>query len=455
MEYLYIVGAGLLVGMLVAFSVEAVIWIAFALALLFVPFASTISPSLTQAHWVATMFYFWLWVIVGFRLFLGKVVSPLPPVPMTLWMLMLFAFTGALGSMYGRAFVEVIAAGKDYFQAWVIPLLFFLLLRREGTAQAIVIAILLLAIIQPIVAGWQYYTSGHEMYAGDRIGGTFGSGLGTGAVLSIFALSQALVLLALAQRAVLNWRLVIPLTLWVCIPMLWTHAKAIVVLLPLGVFLLFARDMRERPTLVASVTIISLIGAIFVAWTYLSVVDQYYDNPDYAPQTMADFVDGSLAYAITDASNAQLNRGSAIFYWWEKHSLMKNPLETLVGHGLGAAKWGGVVEGRLYADSRYGRPGMGVTPVTRLLWEVGIIGTFAFIGMLMSAMRMASRLAVNNSIPMFHRSVILGYHATLVIFLITLFWHPFWNMVTFVTFVAFVFGYLLYWYRVAAVRESQ
>ncbi len=452
MDYLYIIGAGLMIGIMIAFFVDGALWVALILSFLALPLAETMWPSFRQSHWAVTMFYFWMWMIVVFRILIGKVRYPIPKLPSTFWFLMVFAFCGALGSAYARNYIEAVAAGKEYFQAWVLLPLFFLLIRRDSTARYAALAFVGLAIIQPLVAGYQSWAWRGQLYVGDRIGGTFGGRLGSGAHLSVFIMIQLLVIISFIKSGSIKMWVGVSTALWIFSPIMWTHAKAMVLLLPFGMSVLFARELKDRPIVGIAGIVVAVIGSGMLAYTYFSVMDQYKKDPAYVPETFNEFVQGSLDYAVLDRGKDDLNRGTALLYWFQTHSLAVNPLETLVGHGLGSAKEGALVAGHLFDDPRYGRLGMGYTSFARLLWEVGIIGTTAYLGIFISAAFTAGRLARSSVVPGLDRAVLAGYQAAILTFVLIFFWKDFVS-VAFGTMSAFAVGYVLYWYRVDATSN--
>jgi hypothetical protein len=130
-EYLYIIGLGLLLAIVIAWNMEVMVWVAFVLAMIIEPVASMMLPQIEQLHWIVTIFYVWVWFLLIARLSLGKV-EPTPlKIPSPFIFFFVFLFCGALGSAYALNFSEAISAGKGYFQAWVIPFVFYFLLRQE------------------------------------------------------------------------------------------------------------------------------------------------------------------------------------------------------------------------------------------------------------------------------------------------------------------------------------
>ncbi|QVL50298.1 MAG: hypothetical protein KFB96_07640 [Thiocapsa sp.] len=447
MEFVYIIGFGLLVAFAIAWNLNAMVGAAFALALLVEPIASMIFPKLQKLDYAVTMLFFWIWLIVIARIIIGKVeaVAIRPPKPIALFLL--FLFSAALGSAYAMQFAQALVGAKGYFQAWAIPFIFYFLLKDERSVLVIGVAFLVLAAFQPFVAGIQAYLWHGQPFFGDRLGGTFGNTLGTGALMSAFQVTQILVIMALMKHRCIRPIFGASLVIWVFTPLLWTHAKAVVVLMPVGLMVLFWSEIRERPVYALRFVAMGLALVGFLAFQYYMDEQYYRGSPVGAPESFDAFIDQSLGYAVL-GGGAELNRGTSLVYWWEMHSLLRNPLETLVGHGMGSAKEYGVVQGHLLTDPEYGRAGMGKA-FARLLWEVGIIGAIGLVGALTTTATAAKRLSRDARIPDIHRAFLAGYSAVAVMLIVQMLWRAdMLESVTFGTFTMFTVGYVLYWIRV-------
>ena len=294
MDYLYIIGLGLLLAIVAALNTVAMVWIAFALAMIVEPIASMLFPEIGRLHWIVTIFYVWVWLILIARLALGKIERTPKKIPLPFLFFFVFLFCGALGSAYVYDFSEAIAGGKGYFQAWVIPFVFYFVLKQEKTVASFAFGLLLLASIQPLVTAVQIFLWSDRPYFGDSLGGTFGNAGGTGAMLSMFQLIQVLVVLSLFRFGVIKGRWAFLLAAWICSPLLWTHAKAVIVLLPVGFGLLFWRDLRARPLFATGMMLAGLAFSGVAALQYYHDMKLYKDDPSQVPATFGDFIDGAL-----------------------------------------------------------------------------------------------------------------------------------------------------------------
>jgi hypothetical protein len=91
---------------------------------------------------------------------------------------------------------------------------------------------------------------------------------------------------------------------------------------------------------------------------------------------------------------AALSRVSALTFWAQEH-VRSNPINTLIGHGLGASREpeGLLDRAHTLAEKRYPGLRIGYTALSSLLWDTGLVGLAAVLGMFASAFFMAGGLA--------------------------------------------------------------
>jgi len=157
--------------------------------------------------------------------------------------------------------------------------------------------------------------------------------------------------------------------------------KFMVLLLPVAFGLLFVRELARKP--IQGVIMIS-VGFVLAFGILLGYKAQYglqtkggqttqeYFERMFQKNTDIDFV---------DMRTRQIGRVASVVFWYHEHDF-RDPARLLLGHGAGASREGSFVVGD--AQARYGfqltRSSVGI-----LLWEVGLIGTLAYIAMLGAA----------------------------------------------------------------------
>lgn len=138
-------------------------------------------------------------------------------------------------------------------------------------------------------------------------------------------------------------------------------------------------------------------------------------------QSVAQYWQQTLDYNIGERGYARyiLNRTSVYPFWLKEHSL-SDGLRVLIGHGPSSTKEGdGGLIGNTVAKSRYPGLGIGLTALSALLWEVGIAGLIAALGLFWSAFFVSGRLSRECADPL-SASLLKAAQAGIAVFAISL-----------------------------------
>ena len=450
MDPVYIIAFGLLAGLIIVFSLDGMLWLSVIFSMVVAGLVISVAPNMSAIKWAITMTTVVILMVALGAIVLGRV-KRAPTSPLALWLFFAFVIVTIISFGLNYYPLEYLAAAKNYFQYWGLPLVLYYLVQTDKTPKRLAIAMLVIALIQPIFAILQHYFLMGAAFSGDRVGGTFGGALGMvggSAELSMFLVAQFLVVFALAKYRVIKLSSAIALAIWFMIPVLWTQAKAVVVLIPVGMVVLYADRIKARPIQFVGVMAITFITVGILTAVYFKTAGDYYHDKRFAPTTFEEFVDKSIAYNVEDKGNTELNRTTAIVFWWQENGLVKHPLSFLFGNGLGSAKTSGLIKGHLYAEPEYRYRNLGVTLLTRLLWEVGIVGTLIYIGIYVAIFGLAGKLVIDNSIPVSHRAILSGYQASMTIIILSIpYQKGLINNQAFAAFAMFVVGYILFWHR--------
>jgi hypothetical protein len=84
-----------------------------------------------------------------------------------------------------------------------------------------------------------------------------------------------------------------------------------------------------------------------------------------------------------------LNRSTAVPFWWSQHG-MNDPVATVIGHGIGASFHSETDPGHI--ERKYAGYSVGLTGLSTLLWDVGLLGAMLYMGVLLAAGVTAVRL---------------------------------------------------------------
>jgi hypothetical protein len=142
--------------------------------------------------------------------------------------------------------------------------------------------------------------------------------------------------------------------------------------------------IRKRPFVFAlgSFIVAGLVGALFYVYVALQPTDSRVGLTfEQRLEENIEYNFGSRGYF----AGASLNRGNAVPFWFSRHGL--NDLQPMLfGHGLGASNGAVGSDSRGHVDRKYPGVMIGLTTVSALLWEVGLVGTGLYMAVLIAAM---------------------------------------------------------------------
>ena len=291
---------------------------------------------------------------------------------------------------------QIIFASKSLFMFGGVWALFALMPLSSDTVKSWLKGLLFIGLIQWAPAFYQYLvvrTSRQarglgDISAADSVVGTFGGSMEAGgltAVLAFFLAGSILVLTGLHRAGALSGRRLMLLIAVLGVPLLLMEVKVVFIYLPIGLAVIFRRDLLRRPvkTLLWGSVVCGLLAGGIAAYQYL--------HWSVRGTTIEESVEKSFSYSFSRSTETgALTRRGVIEFWWDKHG-MDNLSETIIGHGLGAARTQGQTLGTMavkYYPAKIDRTG-----VAMFLWDFGILGTAAFFCMLFGTFLRAGRIA--------------------------------------------------------------
>jgi hypothetical protein len=315
-----------------------------------------------------------------------------------------FSMSAVSALLSGQGVLGTLSGLKGYFQIWGLWIaLYFLHLPLPQVAR-FVGCLLPLAVLQWPVVLHQYFFlvplrhamegSIKGLVAIDVVAGTFGGSMTGGGrspvlvLLSMAGMTLAVMRYRVARSKSLVWTWALVL---LCIgPLAFSEVKLIFVLLPFTLLLLFGSLITKRPAAVvlgAGVTAAALVGMLFLYSAMLGVKGG-------SGSRVEDYVYASLGYNTGSAGygNAGLNRTTVYKFWWQEHAKTGNVVQALFGHGPGVVNTASVTASKSLAAKRYAGFFPGLTGLSTLLWEVGVLGTLAFLAFLGTVYLAARRL---------------------------------------------------------------
>jgi hypothetical protein len=241
---------------------------------------------------------------------------------------------------------------------------------------------------------------------------------------------------------------------WFIIPILMTNAKSVILFFGCSFLLTFKRQFRKKPMLTLITSCIFAAMMVGIVFYHFSEVHKYTKDKRYMPRNISEYIDRTIHYNFaTDRDD--LTRFSAIMFWFKEHSMNRNLLETLFGHGLGATKDSGTIVGHLLTSGKYRGMGLSKTSLTGLLWDIGFIGTGLFILIFVFAFFTAGNLVSNQTLSQDQLDQLFLAQIACIFFLLSI---PYKEMIintqAFNALSMLFLGYIAYWKRLLTSTNS-
>lgn len=320
------------------------------------------------------------------------------------WLLVFFLvfLVSTFGNWKGA--VDALGGLKSYFQVWGLVLAFCYIAYSEREASRFMRFLPLLGLLQipfvlhqflvlvPMRTGLQ--DAMHGIVAVDIVAGTFGGSMkGGGRSSSLALLAVICFALVLARWRVgeISGKRLGLFSLAFLAPLALCEAKIIIVLIPLAVFFVFRDRILFNP-------VKAVAGAIAVALLVFAMFLGYSALPGAKGQRAASASEDmteSIAYNFGEKGygNSVLNRSSVYTFWWKENAKPDTLFALLFGTGPGEANSSSLLRDDTLAAKRYAGYAIGLTGLSSMLWELGLMGTLAVLILLSSAYRQANNLA--------------------------------------------------------------
>ncbi|MGK2915811.1 MAG: hypothetical protein ACSLE5_15420 [Porticoccaceae bacterium] len=405
------VGAG--VGIVLLFQPTLLLWVVLVGALLVTGLAELYLPALRQIRWGVVLGG----IALGATAILTHMVkrktgemAVAGKLPNSVLFFALAFFLIACFSSFmndGASATDIIGL-KGYFQVW--GLLLFFVFADPGRFFVHLRAFLLwLSVLQVPFALQQYLVlvpqrSTEEamqkfIVPVDIVVGTFVGSMGGGGASSSLAFLQVIsitFLFALWRAGKIRPIAALSLSAFFFIPMLLNETKVTFLALPIALGLLY-KDAISRNffrTVLAVFMMALLLSGVFVGYALQQSVEKY------GPRGPGEYWDEVMAYNTGKKGYGtfRLNRTTVYLHWFDHHAFF-DIRGMLIGHGAGESveidpTGASGLRDTSLAARRYPRDGIGLTGLSTLLWDVGLVGAIAVIGIFWGAFRFASRITV-------------------------------------------------------------
>ena len=378
------------------------------------------------------------------------------PFPSLFWWGCLFLFVCVITTSFNwNGLGQVVFGWKGYFQVWGLFFGLSIIQFKPRLFSSIPRTLILISLIQVPIAFQQFLflvpqregLGSFGVVPVDVVAGTFGASLfggGANAVLSLYQIFIVGGLLALWQRSQLQTIYLVVTSIFLLSPIAINESKVSILYIGLTIFVLFYRDIVFKPLrflIVMGAMVLILVGLIssYSLMFHASNIDS---PMELIEQTY--FQNTENGYG-----KLELNRITSLTFWAAEHG-SHNIVQTIFGHGLGESREsdGGVLLNRTVADSHYSGLGIGLTAVSALLWETGVIGLTAIIGLFISAFRLAGKLALDLVEKPYLSGLFSAIQAGLVTFSLSMLHKSFFVFhIGYQVFLMLLLGLLIYGYR--------
>lgn len=337
-------------------------------------------------------------------------------------------FTAVLSSI---TLAEAIMASRYNIFVWGALLVFLVGVVEDSTIDQIWRLLLAIAWLQFPMAVYQYKFVASRRSTGeiqseappwDAVVGTFpgtDTGGGNSAAMTTYLLIMLILTVALWREGRMKGWVTAAFVTSALATISLAEVKAVVLLIPVGLSLYYYKDVLRKPieTLFAIGLSVALMVGILYGYQKL-----HYDTVVASPMadnygfSVWDRIVNQVDPAGKNDSNGRLGRITALIQWWDEVPARGDVQHTLFGHGVGTTQSSKLGLGSV--AQRYGD--VGRTSTLILLWETGLLGTFAFMMMLISAAYLSIKMAGNVRIPDRHRVYLRVGAIGLSLFLLTM-----------------------------------
>ena len=392
----------LAMAVVLAASPLALLWLVVVGGLILAGVAELYLPAIRQARWGVVIASIGLGIISlltwAWRQKAGHLAKPEPWSPIAVWAVVFFVIALFSGFINHGISLDTTAGFKNYFQVWSILLAFALLPLRAVSVERFMAFLVWLGLLQfPFILHQHFVLVPQRLAKGsvaaqDILVGTFSgsmTGGGASAAMAVLLLIALVICIARWRSGMMSLLALVSVTVIFLVPPTIGEDKIVLVLLPVGLALVFEDKIRRSPmrAMALLTACACLLLAMFAVFTILP-------HPSGSRSlTLDEYWQESWSYNLGDRGygNDILNRTSVYPFWAKYQSSSGSIVNVLIGYGPGATNASSLSAHSLSRDQFPGY-GIGLTGISGLLWDVGVLGTVAALDFFLSAFRLARRL---------------------------------------------------------------
>ena len=442
------------------------------LALWFVIFGGLVLAGLTQLYLPQFQFLRWAFGFLAWGMGVIAIVRSLlaapgprkAKMPAIWWWMFAFAGVVALSSALNFSDTRTLLFGlKGHFQVWGLFIAIILMRWPEEVIDQLPRALVGIALIQLPFVLHQYLVLvparvgiGGMVVAEDVVSGTLGAtttGGGANAVLSVLLIIAAAILLSKFKRGLISGPRLCLCLLVLMLPIVLNSNRVALLYLLLIYFMLFSGEIFKAPLKAMFVAV--LFGAILttVTWSYVNTTSR--SDPTLGWTSVVTQAIEQNTREGHGYGEYQLNRFTSLTFWVKEH---RNAAwdKVLLGHGVAASREaeGGALSPTTLAQRAYPGVGIGLTTVSAILWDTGVVGLACWLAILGSAYRAAGRLARHYDAIPARAAALHGFQVAIPILFISFFHKAFLTFhLPYQVLLLLVLAYVGYWQMRASADD--
>lgn len=479
------VAAAGFVGMVIALGSTQLTLIAAAsvagLALLFVPTHLTVQlliliaflgvgtamyyGKVTQAHWVPYALSLFLWVKLPLDA-LARIpshssashVEPQNFLAGTLFAL--FLLTAVSIVVNGTPMLHSMVGARNYLYIWSITFVVAAGALNPAQLRQTMLMLLGLVVLQGPFAVQQHFVAFGRTGNWDAVVGTFGGnpdggGGGSGEMVMFLCFGLAFAASLWKRGEIKAWQAIAVVLVATATTML-AETKAIFVFAPAALAVVMLSEVRSRPGLAL---LMLSVTATLLAGTLLFYKYAYFDETAASRRdaTLGEYLDYAVSAdaktsKMINARTGEVSRLGAPLVWLREGGV-GGPHGWFIGYGPRASNVSALL-GKGEAAKHFSF-NLTTSTITTLLWDLGALGLAVFVALITFAGFTAWRLSRDVAIPPFHRASLEAFAGAFVVAMASLPYNP--SLIdgyATQSFFAFAVGYVMYWQKALATRES-
>ena len=325
------------------------------------------------------------------------------PIPLLLPLLFFFLILLLSIALNTPPLLQVMVGGKNLIMLWSVFLLIALFAIPFSAMERMIGMLFGVVFLQIPFVLYQYFIvapkrsnlGGRHGVAWDAIVGSLGgdpnAGGLSGSMAFLLVVGMILAISLYRYRQIGKKMLV---AIWLagllCIGL--AEVKVVVVLLPIGIAILFWKDLFARPLK----AVLGLISGVVLALCILVAYNEIHSNQSNKAHDLTQLLDQNFGYVLDPTlinfETGEMGRSAAIMFWWSE-GFGPDPLRGLLGYGPGASRSSSsLAVGEIARKYKFG---IDRSSATQLLWEVGLVGFLAYLLIFGGAAWMALRSADN------------------------------------------------------------